>query len=179
MQATTILLLLTFTLCFAAASGQSKAKLLGAIRKEFKDINSDTTLKKVVLTDEEFLDQIPDGGGELTGFYKTGELKKIKSWIGLSSGNAVFEFYFKDGKLIFVYEQFYSFVYDKKQEELRLDTTERTFEGRYYFADGKLIAQTTTGHNRFEDDHINPQKRLLTEAAEHKKLLTRRIKSHQ
>jgi hypothetical protein len=165
------------TLSFVTTCGQDKAKLINDSRKEFKVINSDTTLKKVILENEEFLGHMTDGGGQLTGFYKAGQLKKIVSWVGLSNGNEVFEFYFKDNKLVFVYEQFNSFVYDQKKQAFRLDTTERTFEGRYYFADNKLIEQITTGHNRFEDDSIDPQRTLLRDATENKELLTRKIKN--
>ncbi len=162
------------TLCFFNASGQEKAKHINDIRKEFKSINSDSTLIKVVLNNEEFLDHATDGGGQLTGFYKGGQLKKMVSWIGLSNGNEIFEFYFSNNKLIFVYEQFNSFIYDQEKEILRADTTERTFEGRYYFKDEKLIDQVTTGHNRFEDDSIDPEKTLSTQADEYKKLLSRK-----
>ena len=167
----------TLTVSFLTALGQDKARIISDIRKEFKIINNDTTLKKVVLNDEEFLDHTTDGGGQLTGFYKEGQLRKIVSWIGLSNGNEIFEFYFTNSKLIFVYEQFNSFIYDPKQETLRLDTTERTFEGRYYFNNDKLIDQITTGHNRFENDDIDPQKKLLIQAAENKKLLVSKTKN--
>ena len=177
MRAIIFILITILTFCFHTALGQDKAKLVSDIRKEFKIINSDTTLKKVVLNNEEFLDHMPDGGGQLTGFYKEGQLRKIVSWIGLSNGNEIFEFYFNNNKLIFVYEQFNSFIYDSKQETLRLDTTERTFEGRYYFNNDKLIDQITTGHNRFENDDIDPQKKLLIQAAENKKLLVSKTKN--
>jgi len=167
----------TLTVSFLTALGQDKARIVSDIRKEFKIINNDTTLKKVVLSDEEFLAHTTDGGGQLTGFYKEGQLRKIVSWIGLSNGNEIFEFYFTNSKLIFVYEQFNSFIYDRKQETLRLDTTERTFEGRYYFKNDKLIDQITTGHNRFENDDIDPQKTLLILAAENKKLLASKTKN--
>jgi hypothetical protein len=167
----------TLTVSFLTALGQDKARIISDIRKEFKIINNETTLKKVVLNDEEFLDHTTDGGGQLTGFYKEGQLRKIVSWIGLSNGNEIFEFYFTNSKLIFVYEQFNSFIYDPKQETLRLDTTERTFEGRYYFNNDKLIDQITTGHNRFENDDIDPQKTLLIQAAENKKLLASKTKN--
>jgi hypothetical protein len=40
--------------------------------KIFAEINADTTLKKISLENEEFLENVPDGGGELTGFFKGG-----------------------------------------------------------------------------------------------------------
>ncbi|MBD0333476.1 MAG: hypothetical protein ICV66_12565, partial [Chitinophagaceae bacterium] len=130
-------------LCFVTTWGQDKKNVIQQIRKEFQAINSDSSLKKVALTSEEFLEHMTDGGGELTGFYKSDQIKKIVRWVGLSNGNEIFEFYFKDDKLIFVYEQFDSFLYDEKKETLRLDTTERSFEGRYYFTNNKLIDYVT------------------------------------
>lgn len=164
--------LLTF--CFIPTFAQDKTKLIEQIEKEFKAINSDTTLKKVVLNNEEFLDQMTDGGGQLTGLYKAGQIKKIVRWIGLSNGNEIFEFYFENNKLIFVHEQFNSFLYDEKKQAFLFDTTEKTFDGRYYFVDNKLIDYITTGHNRFEDDSIDPEKTLLNEAMDNKKLLARK-----
>lgn len=147
---------------------------MSEIRKEFKSINSDRTLEKVTMSAEEFLDNVPDGGGELTGFYKADRVRKIVRWLGLSNGNEVLEFYFKNRQLIFVYEEFHSFVYDDKKQSLRFDTTEKTFIGRYYFDRKKLIHYVTTGHNQFENDDIDPEKTLLTEANDNKKILDRK-----
>ena len=179
MRILTFILTSILTLFFFYAPGQEKSKFLNDIRKEFKSINNDSSLIKVVLNNEEFLDHATDGGGQLTGFYQGGQLRKIVRWTGLSNGNEITEFYFSNNKLIFVYEQFNAFIYDQEKEILRSDTTERTFEGRYYFKDKKLIDQITTGHNRFEDDSIAPEKILLTQADENKKLLTRKSKNNR
>ncbi len=132
-------------------------------------------MKKVTLENEEFLEKITDGGGALTGFYKAEKIKKIHQWLGLSSGIEIKEYYFKDDQLIFVYEKFKSFVYDKKKDQFDFTKTETTFEGRYYFNKKRLINYVTTGHNRFEDDKINPEITLITEAKYQLKLLNTRI----
>lgn len=119
---------------------QSKEEMVRLVRKEFQAINNDSTLKTVVLNNEDFLDEMPDGGGSLTGFYKDGKIRKIVEWIGISHGINIREFYFKDNQLIFVYTQFKSFVYDEKKDTLDLMHTTLTSEGRYYFKDGKLIS---------------------------------------
>ena len=161
------------TFAFMSAScGQTNPDMVKEIRKEFQSINSDTAYKKVTLENEEFLENMTDGGGELTGFFKGGQIKKIYRWVGLSNGNEITEFYFKNGQLIFVYEKFNSFVYDNKKEELDHSKTETTFEGRYYFNNKKLIDLITTGHNRFENDAIDPEKTFLTEAMDNLKMLT-------
>src|SRR5258706_8459542 len=80
---------------FLHAGAQSKAVMIAAIRKDFQAINADKTLSKKTLSDEEFLENQPDGGGELTGYYKNDTIVKITEWIGLSYGNRTREFYFK------------------------------------------------------------------------------------
>jgi hypothetical protein len=168
----TVGLTLTFTISFA----QEKTKLVNEIRKQVNVIDSDTTQKKVVLNNEEFLEHAADGGGQLAGFYKAGQLRKIVRSVGLSNGNEIVDFYFKDNKLIFVHDQFNSFVYDPDKQTFRFDTTEKTFDGHYYFYNNKLIDQISTGHNRFEDDNIDAEKIWLTEANDNKKLLERNKK---
>lgn len=178
MRPATFIFTSILTLSLITTFGQDTTKLINEIRKEFKTINNDATLKKVALNNEDFLEHTMDGGAQLTGFYKAGQLKKIVRWFGLSNGNEIFEYYFKNQQLIFVYAQFNSFVYDKEQI-IRFDTTEKTFVRRYYFYDNKLIDKITTGHNRFEDDTIDAEKTLLTEANDNKKLLERNTKGRR
>lgn len=161
---------------FSAAFAQNKAVVLTKIRQEFRAVNSDRGLKEIVLNNEEFLDHMPDGGGKLTGFYKNGQLKKMICWIGLSFGTETFEYYFKDNKLIFIYGQFNTFSFDKKNQKLKYNTTAKTFEGRYYFDGGKLIDHVTKGESRFEKDHTDPEKTLLKEAEEYRRVLALQTK---
>lgn len=170
---TGILLLLASFILSTHLLGQAGGDRVKTIREEFQAINGDTALKKVTLEGDAFLDHTPDGGAALTGYYKEGQIKKIHQWIGLSHGIEVVEFYFKGGRLIFVYEQFRSFAYDPQKETLDLTRTETTFEGRYYFHNQKLFHYTTTGHNRFGDDGINPEQTLLSAAKGHRKLLNK------
>lgn len=158
---------------------QVVAKEIEEIRVEFKLINSDSTYKKVELDNEYFINEgrVADGGCSLTGYSKNGIVKKIVSWVGLSAGNEIIEYYYKNNKLIFVYEEFHSFVYDKVSGEFRHDTTEKTFIGRYYFKNSKLIDYITTGHNRFEDDTVDPEKTLLTESRSNMNAILRKLKN--
>ena len=173
---TFLLLAIVFALSSYEAAAQDNKSIISAIRKEFKTINSDSTYNTVVLDNEEFLGYATDGGSKLTGFYKAGKLQKMVSWIGFSTGVDITEFYFKNDKLIFAYEQVRSFVYDEQQQMLRLDSTEQTFEGRYYFSGNTLIDYSTTGHNRFENDPADPQRTLSLKAIKNRKLLTGRKK---
>jgi hypothetical protein len=164
-----IVALITST-CF----GQNKKTIIQNIRTEFQRINNLKGYKIIVLDAEDFLEHSPDGGGELKGYYNNDTLKKIVVSVGLSNGIETHEFYFKKNQLIFVYETFSGFVFDEKKKEFDYTKTERNFEGRYYFNNGKLIDYITMGHNRFEDDTLDPEKILLKEANEYSNLLSKK-----
>lgn len=166
--------LVFLTMCFYYVTAQDNKTTIAEIKKEFRIINNDNRLKTIVLNNEEFLDHMPDGGGRLTGFYKKGELKKIVLWVGLSFGTETKEYYFKDDKLIFIYQQLNSFLYDEKNQRLLYDKTKRSFEGRYYFDNGKLINIIIKGHNKFEDDRVDPEQSLLKEAAYYGEVISKR-----
>jgi hypothetical protein len=165
--------IITAVCCLASLTtvAQNKMAAKAHIRTVFKVINADSSMTKKVLEEEAFLGQMTDGGGTLTGFYKAGQLRKIASWVGLSNGNEIFEFYFENNQLIFVYELVTALVYDENSKPVAMDVPKHTFEGRYYFADNKLVDAVTTGHNRFEDNPLEPQKTLLEMAGTYKKLL--------
>src|SRR5206468_6736312 len=89
-----IILLLTMPTLITTSAGQTMSGQIKSIRKEFQVINSDTTLKKVTLENEEFLGEtIGDGGGELDGLFKDKAIKKIYLWLGLSNGIETKEYY--------------------------------------------------------------------------------------
>ena len=155
--------------------GQASQDVIKNIRKNFQTTNSDTTLKKLTLDGEEFLDQVPDGGGELTGFFKNDSIVKISEWIGLSYGNRTREYYYKSNKLIFVYEKFQSFI-QKNNGELDHDKIKTTFEGRYYFNKDKLIEQKISGKRTFEDNSSDAVKDLQEEARSNFKILSEKKK---
>ncbi len=168
--------LLAVILLFIASPllAQSKAEIIAKIRKQFQAINKESNYHKIQLENEAFLPQTTDDGGELIGYYKKGVLKKILVHVGISHGKELFEFYFQNDRLIFVFEKFEQFIYDKKKEAFDYEKTETTFEGRYYFHNNRLIEHITTGHNRFEDDTLEPEKVLISEANDYKKLLKRK-----
>ena len=87
------IVLLSLLISCLIVHGQEREDIIKKIRKDFKDINADTTLKKISLDGEEFRDHVPDGGGELTGFFKGDSIVKVAEWIGLSYGNRTTEFY--------------------------------------------------------------------------------------
>ena len=162
--------LLFFVISFA----QTKDEQIKLTRKKFEAINKDTTLRKVTLENEEFLINMTDGGGELSGFYNNKEIKKIYEWIGLSNGISIKEFYFDKGKLIFVYEKFNSFVFDDKKNEFDLTKIKTIFEGRYYFNNEKLFSKLTKGNKALAAQGESSGKSLLESADDNMRLLNKK-----
>jgi hypothetical protein len=158
----------------AISFAQTRDEQIKLIRKKFEIINKDTTLRKVTLENEEFLTNMTDGGGELTGFYKNKEIKKIYEWIGLSNGISIKEFYFDKGQLIFVYEKFDSFVFDDKKNEFDHTKTKTVFEGRYYFSNKKLISKSTKGDKSLAAQDESTGKGLLESADDNMRLLNKK-----
>ena len=168
-----------FILCLilllsSVVHAQKNAEIIHNIRKEFRAINNIKNFETLELENEEFLANAADGGAKLTGYYKNNSLRKMVVSVGLSNGMETLEFYFLKGKLIFVYEKFEGFVFNEKKSEFDYTKTETTFEGRYYFDKGKLVDYITTGHNRFDDDSLDPGKVWLEEAADYIKLLNKK-----
>ncbi len=125
--------------CGAIASAQDmEVPGVPEIKAAFYAINANLGLKKRVLENEEFLDNITDGGGTLTFYSKKDTVVKIVELIGLSFGNTTREFYFNNGKLIFIYGKVCNFV-QKDGGDLDYKKTHTTFEGRYYIKDNKTI----------------------------------------
>ena len=167
---------LLYLSAFASSAQDISPKYPGLIA-QVKKINRDTSLDKLSLSNEEFMPQMTDGGGELTGYFKNGAIQKISREIGLSYGIETYDYYFSNGKLVFIYETLKGFVYNEKGDSVDHSKTELNFIGRYYFKNDKLIDSETTGHNRFEADDIDMEKVLLKETRRYMILLTRAKKS--
>ena len=168
-------ILLASLLC-VLLSCQTKADHIAAIRQEFTAINNDHSMQVKELENEEMPDAQTDGGSSLKGYYKGPELKKVVSWIGLSNGNWITEFYFKANRLIFVYARFKSFPYNEQLNEVRKDTTIETFSGRYYFNNDQLIDFLEKGVDPTNARSKKVSKELLQDAEEYRKLLATRAK---
>lgn len=138
--------LLSLTFCISVKA-QDQSPKIATIKAAFTAINTDTTYKVIKLDNDVLLedhpDEVPDGGEELTGYFKEKEIKKIVYFLGISRGNYHYEYYFDKGKLCFVYETFNAFTETAKG--LDLGQTHTIFEGRYYFDNNKLIATKEKG----------------------------------
>jgi hypothetical protein len=88
----TLTLLLFGLLIFA----QTENNMLNKIRKAVEHINNDSGYAIKKLDNEEFLEHTTDNGGQLTGYFKNGQLVKIIEWIGLSSCVDITEYYLQN-----------------------------------------------------------------------------------
>jgi hypothetical protein len=156
-------LLIAILIGCSSTYGQDISDKYPSLINRVKQINQDKSLTIVTLENEEFLPQGTDGGSEVTGYFKRGQIQKITRRIGLSYGIEIYEYYFTDEKLIFVYETLDGFPYVESSGKFDHTKTERNFIGRYYFKNGKFIDSETTGHNRFEDDTIDIESTLTKE----------------
>ncbi len=158
-----IKLLLSLLLIPLTGLCQDSDQLITEIRAEFKRINSTSQLEKIELFNDTFMEYHTDGGGQLTGFFENNNLVKITEWIGPSHGTLITDYYLKDGKLFFAYQQENKFkdIFDESGEWIGLNTSqeETKFEGRYYFHNKKLIKQLNKGTRMF--DQVFEQRKFL------------------
>lgn len=152
----TILLTIPMTVAF----GQSKSDIIRNIEQKVQFVKQATGYKRVTLINEEFIDtgfikQPGKGYGQLTGFFRNDSIYKICEQIGVRVSHDSFttDYYFFDGKLIFVYEKYgkeeeKGFVENSFMESdgtIGYRTPSLPFEGRYYFDNDKLIFTETKG----------------------------------
>lgn len=153
-----ILLAITNILC-----GQTQEEKIKSIKEKVEKINQDSSYNIKILRNEDFLDQMTDGGAELKGYRKNGKTYKIVESVGLSYCVRNFEYYLSDEKLIFVYENEQDFPYIDSIARLDYTRLELNFEGRYYFDNEKFIDKKISGLKRFSDATIqaNEEKEFL------------------
>ena len=142
----------------------------------YKNINDDSSLKVIKLETGEITEENPDGGIKLTGYFKDKELVKIHLWVGLSYGIRQFEYYFKKGNLIFVYEKEEDFGH--KDDGSTTNKLTQGFEGRFYFDQNKLIDRKTKGGRLFGESDSDIHE-TLNDLAPYKKLLTKRFEKNK
>lgn len=137
-------------------------------KQKFKD--------SLELENEEFMENMTDGGGSLTGYFQDGKLLLIKEWIGLSYGVTQHSFYFNKDRLVYVLELEDDFYVDSSgTDHSRFD---QHFRGNYYFSNNRLVDMVSLGHNRFEIDTNDPEKEFLQLAAGYQKLILNKRKKN-
>src|SRR5579871_4069993 len=122
--------------------------MINKIQKIVQQINNDSgyTIKK--LDNDEFLDHTTDEGGELTAYFKNGQLVKIIEWIGLSSCVNITEYYLQDNKLIFTYTKGSQYSYNESSGNFDRNKLSNTMECRFYYDNDKLIRHAFKGETR-------------------------------
>ncbi|NSL88247.1 hypothetical protein [Chitinophaga solisilvae] len=168
------LLTVLFLQPLQAQVSHAQAKVIAAIRREVGRISRDTAVIRVTVSNEEVTPPVTEGGVKITGFYKKNKIVKINRWTGMYHGNESFDYYFKDNQLIYVHELYWAFPPDSTGKGLNYRRADRAFEGMYYFQAGKIYDYITTGHNRFENDELDPGLILLEEAGECVRLLEKK-----
>ncbi len=105
------------------------------------------------LNNAEFLKNMPDGGGQLTGYFADGKIHKITERLGLSYGVMTYEYYFspttESDDLISVHQKEEKYPVAIDSQNLDYSKTEPAFDGVYYFAGGQLIGSREKGERRF------------------------------
>jgi hypothetical protein len=169
---------MTLILTISIGYGQKKDFVVKNIRRLYKQINSDSTLKTVKFENEEFLHQMTDGGGSLTGFFKDYKICKIHVWLGLSFGVRQYYYYFKNnGQLFFTYETEEDYPHNNDTGSLDYTKLNLAFEGKYYFDEGKIIAVKNKGQRRYgpPSDFI---KDMVSDGTSYAILLKSHMKKH-
>jgi hypothetical protein len=137
----TFLFLLFHVLTF----GQVDSNKLNEIRKTVEQINKDTAYSTKVLNNEEFMEQMTDRGGYLTGYYKRGKLVKIIEWIGLSRCNNITEYYLQNNRLVFAYTEGQDFTFGDSSSAIASNILSNALECRFYFDNDKLVKSIMKG----------------------------------
>ena len=142
-----ILVLLALTLLANPGRAQTPVDQINA-HVEWIDQQTDFVVAE--LSGEDYLENVPDQGAELKGYYKNDSLFKVVEWIGLSYGAMTTTYYLWQDKLIFVYdaEQHYKQLMDSAGLFLGFDyaQTELQYEAQHYFAGGKEIKKLEKGN---------------------------------
>lgn len=133
----------------------------------------DTTM--VIINNEKFTEQAYDGGSKLIGVFYNNKLVKISSWFGLSYGINSCDYYLKNEELYFVKESFQGYKYNSEKSEYNYSDYDIYANGIYLFKNKILIDTESLGHWRFEDDTIDPEKELISEFREYKKILINKL----
>jgi hypothetical protein len=117
----------------SATSGSPAA--IGHIREQYAQIQREAPGYR--RTTHELVDFSLEGG-ELHGFYRGRELRKLAAQLYGESWRGTEEFYFADGRLIFIH------VVHQRYDEPLSGRVVSTIENRYYFDGGRLIRHVRT-----------------------------------
>ena len=92
-------------------------------------------------------DDVTDGGQELTGYFKNGQVQKITYGVGLSLGLQKYQYYFEHGELMYVAAE--EDDYPTTNQGLNYEKTEPVFFGEYFFQNGEIVLAHSKGGGRY------------------------------
>jgi hypothetical protein len=140
----TFLLLIILQIGFA----QTLETKIASIRSDVQKIDKVSGYQIKTLTNEEFLGDMTDGGGELKAYYLNGALLKITAKVYLSSCITIIDYYFKHNNLIFTYTQGNEWQYDENLNNYNPRKIRLEMECRLYFENAKVIKTILNGTYR-------------------------------
>lgn len=128
------------------------------IRLIVSQIDSGLDYETITLNNEEFLEDMTDGGGQLRGYYKDGVLYKIEETLGLSYGVITYSYYFNNGNLILIHELEEDFPYSEDTGSLDYSQVAVVFSGYYYIEKESLVDYQINGKKRFDSGETIQEK---------------------
>lgn len=146
---------------------QSVAQQKRHIRSVYADTNQNLPSYKVTSYEVERSTE----GGEVTLYFDHTQLKKIKEVHFGETGKAIFEYYFDNQGLVFIFKQIHHYNAPITQFEADEDipafdpNKSRIEENRYYFCQGKMIEWLDENKRPVPPNskrYINKQNELLT-----------------
>ena len=170
---------LIFISLYLSSYSQDKELIIKDIRTKFKEINAYENYQKIVLDNEDFMEQMTDGGGQLTAYLKNDSICKIYERIGLSFGVHTTEYYYRNEKLFFAYciEETFEEINDSIDGFIGFDYTKlnTTFEGRYYFYNDSILDVKHTGNMLFGlDTELELRNSLLDSSIKNIEMITKK-----
>lgn len=136
------------------AFSQTEKESIDSIMMRIKWINKQTDFKIAELNNEDYLEHVPDNGGQLKGYFKNDTLYKIVERFGPSYAIMITEYYLWNDELIFVYdiEKNFNQIIDSTYGFIGFDysLTEIKYESRHYFVNGQEIKKLEKGKRLME-----------------------------
>lgn len=174
-------ILTTVIILINLISFSQEESLIKDINEKFKTINQTRSYQKTILQNEEFMEHVPDFGGELTGFHKNDTVYKIHEKIGLSYGLISTEYYYWNEKPILIYfiEDSFEQIIDSVHGFTGWNHKElvRQLEARYYYYNDSLIDVKRKGESLLGEEYeIEMRARLFNNALKDMKIVKQKIK---
>jgi len=109
------------------------SKVIGQIRDIFRKINSN--IKSFTKVEKQSSEESSEGG-DIVGYFKDGEIKKVTATYYGGLGQAVTEYYFDSTQLVFVFKEDISYDKPFYMKDSKVATREQS---RYYFLGSDLL----------------------------------------